>query len=72
VRSRVLPVAPTVLPQDEPADLGEVLDGHAEDDSLQTYEPVHEQPAMLNAFSAMEGDGPAASEPAPAADTPPE
>jgi hypothetical protein len=72
VRSRVLPVAPTVLPQDEPADLGEVHDGHAEDDSLQTYEPVREQPAMLSAFSAMEGDVPDASEPAPAADTPPE
>ncbi len=72
VRSRVLPVAPTVLPEDEPADLADDVDGHTGDDSQQVYEPPREQPAMLSAFSAMEGDAQATSEPAPAADTQPE
>jgi hypothetical protein len=72
VRSRVLPVAPTVLPEGDPADLGDDHDAHAGGDSERPYEPPLEAPAMLSAFSAMEGDAPATSEPAPAGDTPPE
>jgi hypothetical protein len=71
VRSRVLPVAPTVLSEDDATELGDDLDGHA-GPSEPAHQPEHEEPAMSSAFAAMEGEAPVPAEPAPAAETKPE
>ena len=75
VRSRVLPVAPTLLPEDLPGfddDLD--LDPHAASESEILHEERNEQAAMSNAFAAMESEAPvsAESEPASPRDAQPE
>jgi hypothetical protein len=72
VRSRVLPVAPTVLSEDDPADLDDDLEAHAPVASEPAREHEREEPAVSNAFAAMDSEAQPTAEPAPAAtgDTP--
>jgi hypothetical protein len=72
MRSRVLPVAPEVLPEEDPLDLPGAYDDEAAAEPVAVE--VHEEPPSSSAFAAMESEAPAipATEPVVASDTQPE
>lgn len=71
VRSRVLPVAPELLPEDPPVDYGDDFDGHVASEPAPVHEQLTAEPSMSTAFAAMESETPAIaeSEPVAASDT---
>jgi hypothetical protein len=70
VRARVLPTTPELLPEEEPVDLLEALEGYAETASPAVEAEAVETPAMSSAFAAMESEPQADAVPATRKDDP--
>ena len=68
VRARVLPVAPVVLPEDEPDEIGEAFDAFGGEAPERDHSEQRESsPVSSGAFAAMETEAPPEIETAPVA-----